>query len=77
MSSNDNLARERMAANPYAPIQNAQIEFRAPHALEYIAFYLGEIEKHLGKIADGVEKVGANSETMSFQIERNRSCNER
>ena len=47
----DKLARERMKAEPYSPITIGSVEERYSHALTHAAFYLGEIEQHLGKIA--------------------------
>ena len=48
----EKLARDRMRANPFAPMGDAaNNEYRKAHSLEYIAFYLGEIEGHLSKIA--------------------------
>ena len=47
----DRLARERMKAEPYSPITIGSVEERYSHALTHAAFYLGEIEQHLGKIA--------------------------
>ena len=49
----DKLARERMAANEFAPMQPGSA---GEHALNYIAFYLGEIEQHLAKIASAFDR---------------------
>jgi hypothetical protein len=45
----DKLARERMAANEFAPMQPGSVGADT-HALNYIAFYLGEIEQHLANL---------------------------
>lgn len=47
--------RERMLNAPFVPT-SATPEIRHAAAIEYIALYLGEIEKHLGKIAASVER---------------------
>jgi hypothetical protein len=57
----EKLARERMTANPFVPT-SGQYDMRSAHAAEYIAFYLGEIEKHFGKISSSLEKTATNSE---------------
>jgi len=49
----DKLARERMAANEFAPMQPGSA---GEHAPNYIAFYLGEIEQHLAKIASAFDR---------------------
>jgi hypothetical protein len=51
----DRLARERMALRPFVPAGNADL--RLPHAQEYSAFYLGEIAKHLEKLATSAERL--------------------
>ncbi len=40
----------------YAPDPNAQVAFRTPAALEYIAFFLGEINTNLGEIVELMRK---------------------
>lgn len=53
---NDRKAlRERMAALPFAPI-DSDTDSRNAHALEYIAFYLGGIDEHLGAIAESLAR---------------------
>jgi hypothetical protein len=59
----DRLARERMAVRPFVPAGNA--DFRLPHAQEYSAFYLGEIAKHLEKIATSAEKMDKTLEAIA------------
>ena len=51
-----------MKAQPYSPIAGGQNDFRNSHSLEYIAFYLGEINAKLGRLVEAVEtgKVTAN-----------------
>jgi hypothetical protein len=52
------LARERMATQPFVPLEGP-IEGHSIHALNYIAFSLGEIEKHLAVLARSVQSEGA------------------
>lgn len=47
-------ARDRMKAQPFAPLDGSP-EFRIATAIEYAAYYLGEIESHLSKIAAQAE----------------------
>ena len=61
-SKADRLARERMAVRPFVPTGNADL--RVPHAQEYSAFYLGEIAKHLEKIATSAEKMDKTLEAI-------------
>lgn len=63
-----NLVRDRMAANPFAPVQNSAPENRQLHALDYTAFYLGEIEKHLGKIAAELNSGSANGAKIALAL---------
>jgi hypothetical protein len=58
----DKLTRERMAVRPFVPAGNA--ELRTPHAQEYSAFYLGEIAKHLEKLAISAEKMDRTLEVI-------------
>jgi hypothetical protein len=58
----DKLARERMAVRPFVPTGNA--ELRMPHAQEYGAFYLGEIAKHLEKLATSADKMDRTLEII-------------
>src|SRR5258708_27997322 len=44
-----------MAASPFAPI-DGDAASRNAHALGYIAFYLGGIERHLGAIAESLAR---------------------
>lgn len=55
----DKLARERMAANEFAPMQPDSAGADT-HALNYIAFYLGEIERHVATIAGAFDRHGPN-----------------
>ena len=53
---NDRKAlRDRMAALPFAPI-DSDTDSRNAHALEYVAFYLGAIDQHLGAIAESLAR---------------------
>ena len=54
MTTRDTI-RERMLQD-YAPDPNAQVAFRTPAALEYIAFFLGEINTNLGEIVELMRK---------------------
>jgi hypothetical protein len=62
------LARERIAANPYSPLISAHSDQRKQHSLDYIAFCLGEIEKHLSKIADALGEGTANSNEIRASL---------
>ena len=64
----EKLARERMKAQPFAPAA-LQPEFRDSHSLEYIAFYLGEIEGHLAKIASTLQASGANGALIALHLQ--------
>ena len=46
---------EKMAAG-FLPDDNTQQDFRAAIALEYIAFYMGRIDKNLARLAHAVER---------------------
>ena len=37
--------------------QSMQVQFREPHALEYIAYYLDRIEQHLASSAEANAKI--------------------
>ena len=52
--------RDRMKANPFAPV-GATPDLRIASALEYVAFYLGEIEAHLSVIASETRPNTANA----------------
>jgi len=56
------LSRAEMEQGPYRPTAGAQNDFQNSHSLQYIAFYLGEINAKLGRLVDAVEtgKVTAN-----------------
>jgi hypothetical protein len=60
------IVRERMAAHPYAPDETAQMEFRHLKALDYIAYHLGEIDKHLGSIAVSLKQVSENGSKLEM-----------
>jgi hypothetical protein len=62
------LARERMRATPFAP-EPVKPEFRDSHSLEYIAFYLGEIEGHLAQISGILKASGANGAQIALQLQ--------
>lgn len=61
------LARERMAATPYAPSPGISNEQQQTNAVQYIAFYLGEIEKQLERIANSLQ-TGAPNEQIRLQL---------
>jgi hypothetical protein len=61
-SQADRLKRERMALRPFAPAGNADV--RLPHAQEYSAFYLGEIAKHLERLATSAERLDKTLEII-------------
>jgi hypothetical protein len=69
MDNESKLARERLVANPYAPLESALVEHRKQHSLDYIAFYLGEIEKHISTIANAIGEQTANSNEMRVSLE--------
>ena len=49
------ILRERMLKG-FLPDADTLLDQRAPRALEYIAFYLGEINNKLGQIAEAMKK---------------------
>lgn len=52
MTNETDRGRLKMAAAPFSPLPTgASHEGQVEHALNYIAFYLSEMEKHLAKIA--------------------------
>ncbi len=60
-------SREDMKSNPFAPLAGSvshEAVDRQTFAMEYIAFYLGEIDKHLAAIAVH----SASGSTSSTQI---------
>jgi len=65
-------ARERMAAQPFVP-SDASIEWHSIHALNYIAFYLGEIDQKMERISKSLEAIQVSSSasaTMMGGIQR-------
>ena len=56
------LSRAELESAPYKPIAGGQNDFQNSHSLQYIAFYLGEINAKLGRLIEAVEtgKVTAN-----------------
>jgi hypothetical protein len=54
------LARGRMKQQPFVPSEGP-IEFHSVHALNYIAFYLGEIDQTMERIAKALEAIQASS----------------
>jgi hypothetical protein len=64
----DKLARARMA-EPFVPMGNISNETRDSRSLEYIAFYLGEIEKHLGKIAGQLDSSSSNGVRIATELQ--------
>lgn len=64
MTNETDRGRLKMAALPFSPLPTgASHEGQVEHALNYIAFYLGEMEKHLGRIAGAEPKEGATPES--------------
>jgi hypothetical protein len=52
MTTEIDRARQKMAELPFSPLPTgATHEGQVEHALNYIAFYLSEIERHLAEIA--------------------------
>jgi hypothetical protein len=62
-------ARKRMKAQPFSPIPNLSPELRIASALEYTAYYLGEIESHLSKIAAHAEPNTANLSKIAGHVQ--------
>lgn len=60
-------ARDRMKAQPFAPLDGSP-EFRIAIAIEYAAYYLGEIESHLSKIAAHAEPNLLNVSKISEKL---------
>lgn len=50
MNQKTDAAREKLAA-PFSPVGGVD-DYQRTHALNYIAYSLGEIEKHLKRLAD-------------------------
>ena len=63
----DRLARERMAVRPFVPVGNEDL--RVTHAQEYSAFYLGEIVRHLEKLAASAEKMEKTLEIILSRMD--------
>jgi hypothetical protein len=52
MTTETDRGRQKMAGLPFSPLPTgASHEGQVEHALNYIAFYLSEIEKHLAGLA--------------------------
>ena len=66
MTPEQEKGRERMKTEPFAPIPIGSVEERHSHAMTYAAFYLGEIEKHLRKIADALD---VNAEKTRLELQ--------
>lgn len=60
--------RENMAENPFSPLSSAHMENKQLHAAEYTAYYLGEIEKHLGEMAAQMKNETANSSRIALAL---------
>jgi hypothetical protein len=63
------LLRGRMAETPFAPA-DGPIEFHSTHALNYIAFYLGEIDHKMERIAKALEgmQISAGALTATLKM---------
>ncbi len=60
MTNETDRGRQKMTDMPFSPLPSgATHEGQVEHALNYIAFYLSEIEKHLARLAG--TKTGATS----------------
>jgi hypothetical protein len=68
MDNESKLAREELATKPFAPLESSHAEHKKQHSLDYIAFYLGEIEKHLSTIANAVDEQTANSNEIRASL---------
>ncbi len=55
MARDPRLIEERMAQG-FLPDETVQLEFRSPRALEYIAFYMGRIDKKLERLIELMEQ---------------------
>jgi hypothetical protein len=58
-----------MEKSPYTPIAGAMNEYQNTHSLQYIAFYLGEIEKHLAQMTKTLQANGANGAAMALNLQ--------
>ena len=47
--------------------QSMQVQFREPHALEYIAYYLDRIEQHLASSAEANAKIQVELQLLSLR----------
>jgi hypothetical protein len=56
----EDLTRERMKAQPFTP-SGLTKEHRDSRSLEYIAFYLGEIDGKMERIAKALEEIQAGA----------------
>jgi hypothetical protein len=63
-------ARDRMASNPYVPLNIQNTTANQQHALDYIAYYLGEIEDHLQRIAHASETGGGIAQALRDTLSR-------
>lgn len=53
MTNETERGRQKMTDMPFSPLPSgATHDGQVEHALNYIAFYLSEIEKHLARLAD-------------------------
>lgn len=63
MTNETDRGRLKMAASPFSPLPTgATHEGQVEHALNYIAFYLSEMERHLARIAGADAKDEATPE---------------
>ena len=66
----EKLARNRMATNPFVQLTDAaNNDYRVAHSLEYIAFYIGETEKHLERIAVQLENNNSNGAAIRLALQ--------
>ena len=54
-------SRAEMMARPFEPIAGSAYEFQNVHSLCYIAYYLGEIDGKMERIAKALESVQAGA----------------
>ena len=62
MTNETDRGRQKMSDMPFSPLPSgATHEVQVEHALNYIAFYMSEIEKHLAVLA-GQHKPNSSSQ---------------
>ena len=75
MSNETDRGRQKMAGLPFSPLPSgASHEGQVEHALNYIAFYLSEMERHLGKLAGADREPGGEAD---HELEDGRGAGQR